>query len=974
MAAPQLRALIRHIEKLSGGPCELPGTDRQLIECFAARHGEAAFAELVARHGPMVLRVCRRVLHHEQDAEDAFQATFIVLARSIGSIRKREAVGEWLHGVAYRTAMKAKRSAARRRNHEARSREIHTPRDNGTTLATAASPTWDDVQAVLDEEIQRLPVAFRSAFVLCVLEGKTVPAAAAELGCKEGTVSSRVTRARQRLQKELARRGIKLGVLLAALCVAERTGKAAVPLVLAEATVRFGLLVAAGGTAAGDIPFHIAALAIGVTRAMFLNKAKIVTVVLLAVGLFAAGGAMLAREVLTADEKPAAVRPDAKPPAYPVKPAEDTIEVTGRVLDPDGQPVAKARLYREHWLKDIPAGAADYDMVSLGTTDAEGRFRVKLPRPDVSSTRPCSIIAAADGFGVNWVDLKDGKPSEVTLRLVKEQVVRGRLINTEGQPVVGLTVQVLTLGEPLADYLAALERDGRMRGAASERKIFTPLNKVLRVTATDKDGRFEIAGLGAERLALVEARSDTALLPLSLIATRAGFEPKPKKPEAGRRGDVSEPLFGPSFEQAVTPCRLIEGTVRESGTGNPVVGAEVSARVERFTARAVTDAKGHYKLAGMPKLVGSSNPKVNGYRLTVAPSKGMSLLCRTVEAADRPGLETVTCDIELLPGVIVKGRVVDKATGQGVNSVVRIVPLPDNQAATKVNDANAFLQTAYTDAEGRFTTVAFPGTNVLLAQVGGSINKIEGVGVSPYKTAELDEADSKRLKLDTIKGFRGFATAAGSFEALDINNAVKVLDVKDAGPVNCDLTVDPGKTLNVNLEDPDGKPVIGVLASGVSVFPRVSLPLKTATCPVFALDPKQPRQLVFLHPERKLAGLITVRGDEKEAPTVRLTATATLTGRLLDPDGHPLAGVDILPLYPDLTISRLLRQVYQGPAWRTDQQGKFRLEGLIPNEKIDLMFLKGKEAPLEAPKTERPPLKSGETMDLGDIRAKPRDQ
>src|SRR5207302_4803476 len=163
---------------------------------------ESVFALLVARHGPMVLRVCRRVLHHEQDAEDAFQATFLVLARNARSIRKREAVAPWLHGVAYRTAMKAKRSAARRRNHEGRLRSLSPEAGPG--------PTWDDVQAVLDEEIRRLPETFRTAFVLCVLQGKSGPEAAAELRVKEGTVSSRLTRARQRLQQQLARRGIGL--------------------------------------------------------------------------------------------------------------------------------------------------------------------------------------------------------------------------------------------------------------------------------------------------------------------------------------------------------------------------------------------------------------------------------------------------------------------------------------------------------------------------------------------------------------------------------------------------------------------------------------------------------------------------------------------------------------------------------------------------------------------------------------------
>src|SRR5262245_53547404 len=112
MATIPLGTLLRRIQQLGADHHTRQGTDRQLLDQFAARGDEAAFAALVARHGPMVLRVCRRVLRHEQDAEDAFQATFLVLARHTGSIRKREALAEWLHGVAYRTAMRAKRSAA----------------------------------------------------------------------------------------------------------------------------------------------------------------------------------------------------------------------------------------------------------------------------------------------------------------------------------------------------------------------------------------------------------------------------------------------------------------------------------------------------------------------------------------------------------------------------------------------------------------------------------------------------------------------------------------------------------------------------------------------------------------------------------------------------------------------------------------------------------------------------------------------
>src|SRR5438445_12028585 len=317
MAAPHLDTLLRHIRKLAAGRGSPKRTDRQLLDDFSARRDEAAFTALVARHGPMVLRVCRRVLNHEQDAEDAFQPVFLVLARQSGSIRKREALANWLHGVAVRIAMKAKRSAARRRNHEARL--LRNPVSSRSRVSDA--PTWDDVQAVLDEEIERLPEPFRAAFVLCVLEGKCGPEAAAELGCKHGTVSSRLTRARQHLRQRLARRGIKLSALLAALAVAEGVSKAAVPTMLANVTIRSGLLVAAGETAAGLIPSHVAALAAGVTRAMFLTKAKIAMAVLCAVGLFAAGAGVLTRQALAekaADPPPAAAKrakDSTKPPA-----------------------------------------------------------------------------------------------------------------------------------------------------------------------------------------------------------------------------------------------------------------------------------------------------------------------------------------------------------------------------------------------------------------------------------------------------------------------------------------------------------------------------------------------------------------------------------------------------------------------------------------------------------------------------------
>ena len=184
--------------------------------------------------------------------------------------------------------MKLKRSAARRRNHEAELRTLNPK--------PAANLTWQDVQDVLDEEIRRLPEAFRAVLVLNVLEGKGGAEVAAELGIKPGTVSSRLTRARQRLQKRLARRGIELPALLAALAIAE--SQAGVPAILASITVRSGLLAAAGGPAAGVIPSQVAELAAGVIRAMFLSKAKMTTAILLTVSLLAGGASVMTHQAL----------------------------------------------------------------------------------------------------------------------------------------------------------------------------------------------------------------------------------------------------------------------------------------------------------------------------------------------------------------------------------------------------------------------------------------------------------------------------------------------------------------------------------------------------------------------------------------------------------------------------------------------------------------------------------------------------
>src|SRR5262245_23615184 len=215
MAEPQLASVLRSLRHLSGA---VPGgelTDTQLLRRFTGDREETAFAALLERHGRLVWSVCRHILRHEQDAEDAFQATFLVLARRATSIRKGESLASWLYGVAYRVALKARARAARL------AQALPTP--PASTSGPVAEAALREVQAILDDEVQLLPEKFRAPFVLCCLEGRSKADAARELGWKEGTVSGRLAQARERLRRRLARRGVSLTAALTAVALAERS-------------------------------------------------------------------------------------------------------------------------------------------------------------------------------------------------------------------------------------------------------------------------------------------------------------------------------------------------------------------------------------------------------------------------------------------------------------------------------------------------------------------------------------------------------------------------------------------------------------------------------------------------------------------------------------------------------------------------------------------------------------------------------
>jgi RNA polymerase sigma factor (sigma-70 family) len=269
---------------------ELP--DHELLHRFTADRDEEAFAALLERHGAMVLGVCRTVLRNEGDAEDAFQATFLVLAKGAANIRKGTAVGSFLHGVAYRIALKAQAQAARRQKHETRAAAQTQP-------PAPEDLTWREVQLALHAELNRLPESHREPVVLCYLEGKTQDEAAALLRVSRATVKKRLECARSLLRLRLARRGLGSAAVLA-VAVCPGTASATVPLSLADPTIRAAHLLAADQAVTSVISPAVNALTNGALKTMFANRFKVVlavSVALTAIGLggvlylFAAAGA-----------------------------------------------------------------------------------------------------------------------------------------------------------------------------------------------------------------------------------------------------------------------------------------------------------------------------------------------------------------------------------------------------------------------------------------------------------------------------------------------------------------------------------------------------------------------------------------------------------------------------------------------------------------------------------------------------------
>jgi RNA polymerase sigma factor (sigma-70 family) len=959
MTSAQAGLVLQHIRRLAGAcPAGQP-PDAQLLERFTARRDEAAFAALVRRHGPMVLNVCRSILRHEQDAEDAFQATFLVLARKAGAIRQPEAVAGWLYEVAHRAAVKAQADAARRRTLERRA-----------TPVAPADPTLDmtlrDLRRVLHEELRRLPEKYRLPLVLCYLEGRSREDAAGQLGWSKGTLCGRLDRGREHLRRRLAARGVALSALLCAAAVAPRAA--------AEALVDSVVPCAVNGAAAGALSARAAALAEGVTRAMGIGKLKVITALLLAAGLVLTGAGVLAHQARAARERPAGSpkpeggSPKPHPAAAAARPAGekgDSVPVSGRVVDPEGKPVAGAKVFFARYI----LGLRNLPPVAI-TSDAKGRFRLDVSRTGYQEDYEKNlwlrgaVVAVRRGFAPGWVGADSAdKLANVTIKLGKDVPIKGRVVDLQGKPVAGVRVQVRSVafcedGASLKDFVKALRsrqvRFGWWNHPACPRMRLDPRPLGLTpVARTGADGTFRLTGISAECLVLLRFQGPTIETSEEYARTRPGPTIR-LTADKELLGSHPEVFHGATFDHAAAPTRPIVGIVRDRDTGKPLAGVTIHNETYRgpgkgIDLQATTDKEGRYRLVGLSRAAGHS--------LLAVPSPGQPYLRAALLSPAATGLDPVTVDFTLKRGVVIRGRVTDKGTGRPVAALVTYFAF----------DGNPYLREApgYRDSHSIDVRTAKDGTFTVLG--------LPGRGLVAAKTANREREGHYLMAVgaDGIKGRRkdgNFITHPNICDAPHYNTLVEVNPARDARSMTRDLVLDPGKTVTGTIVDPDGKPVKGATIDSMFGVWLLVNDLATAQFRISGIDAKHPRSFFFLHPGRNLGAAVLFTGDEPMPVTVRLRKCATVTGRLVDEDGLPVAAWISAYIHKgQLNSTRMVGRASLMQV--TGKDGRFRLEGIIPGLKIGIMAGKNityYDQNLVPELTLRP----GEVRDLGDLKRK----
>jgi RNA polymerase sigma factor (sigma-70 family) len=950
-----LTRVISHLHTVAGAESDADETDRGLLARFARTGGAAAFEALVRRHGQRVLAACRRILTDPADVDDAFQATFLVLLKKTGSVNWGESLGGWLCATAYRVALRARANAERRRD-----REIAAGRRR-TNETPPADLSWREACAILYEELDKLPTRYRAVLLLCYLDGQSRDEAAKNLGCSTGTVRGCLERGRRMLANRLSRRGIAPAVAL----LAAASGESATAGGLSPALVQSAVRAAAGGASPA-----VAALVRGVSPMTITSKVKIATVLVL-VALIGTGIGFRVQKTGADEKRPAKQRetPTAKDDP-PVQAAEVESTVGGRVADHEGKPVVGAKVYWFDWMHP------SLRPTQRATTDRDGRFSFRVRHPAFEGVPMKKATAGAygfpfvtaDGFGPGWGLNTSGGPAEYPIVVSPDTVpLRGKVIDLEGRPIAGVRVSVRGLSAPqggkdLSAWLASMRNPDPDRPEVYLYQLpdFELLAEcgMLPQTVTDKDGRFELRGVGQDRVAIVRFDGD------SVVTQDADVVNRPIERFTVRERDNSHhnhTYYGSPCTVAAAPSYPITGVITDKDTGKPIAGAKID--IDQMTRpsgqfmRSLTFtsyANGRYRLTGLPK-----NWKPLGYpQVRVRPPDGESYPETARDLPMSDGTAPTPFNIEMKRGIPLTVKVIDKQTGRPVHAHCEYYPHRDNEFVVQY-PGNLLNDPLKVETAAESKHVALPGRGIVTATV------YDG----PYPFGVVPDALA-----DSVSGGY-FNTARASFPPEYFNTAAEVKIQPGAKSAEVTIALDPGLSVPGKIIGPDGEGLAGSEVRGYNPKVWSFAPMSSASFEIRGMKPGEKRRVIAVHKEKKLAGSAVVVAGQKDVATVKLEPWGEAFGRLVDESGKPVSdGVAIAgddgARYGDLSLGASpLVPANTTIAVRTD--GRFRFRGLIPGLKFKIFVHRSKNGREVAKQEFEIVTKSGEVKDLGDFVLKP---
>ncbi len=952
MAVGQLNAVVQYLHGLARKSASASLSDRDLLRQFIRNRDECAFEILVRRHGQLVLGVCRRVLHHDHDAEDAFQATFLVLVRKAAALRSPESLANWLYGVANRTAMEMRRARVRRQAKEA----MAMPRTEPEAIAPI------DFRVAFDEELALLPDKYREAVVLCDLQAKTRREAARELSCAEGTVASRLARGRALLAQRLNRRGIGISVGTVAAAAIGENAVALVPRVLTMNTIKAASLLAAGQPICAIVSASIAAATEGALKSMFMIKLKLLASILmvLTAGLCSAGLLyQVAAGANQAGETSAQAR--AKDTV-----ADESTTVTGKVVDERGAPVAGVAIEKR----------GRFHQTFKATSDQEGKFRIAIRDWPIHAP-----LVADDGsgrIGILKLD-KDSPRSGLTIRLLPSKEVKTRVVDGRDQPIAGGKV-VLVLADLAPSFAGLSAADGTVSlrypreaevefvmalksGAgfdyvstliAKRERERKPLpgqvtlrltgSRTVRVKAVDSSER-PVAGLviypwyvdkpGAMEHANLSGYD--AVWPRTDADGIAVFDWLPADFTQGipflcssnEYSYVEMPWIHPEkpVEQLTMPLLR---KVKLSGTvllpdGRPAVNISVAASgagpaFHNFSGETRTKADGSYEM-----LVNSEEAyviKVVDERWA-APSR-IGVLVRE----DQP---VTNLDFTLAEGTILRGTVT-------------------------VGPANR----------------ASPEELIVIHESGGQIpNEIRKPGDNIYH-----EVHYGLSQMTNARGEYRFCLGPGTYKLFlrSESGEPKTIVVKEQREIVEDFHRARAEwgMLNGKVIDQNGKPVVGAKIAGAYMRPVGWIDPESVSGADGSFKVRRvqvPTAFFANTPDNKLAGMVRIDADQEDV-TIRVGPTARAAGRLLTAAGEIVANGKVrcgirVPSDSDKPNGPYSHRF--GGAAQSDAAGHFVIEGLVPGEEYEFNQGHDEKSGRVLHLTTAKPLQA-ETIELGDVR------